>query len=68
MIITLQLQLHYITIMCVMTKKHMDLSIDVNDDLKENQQLQLQSQSQSHYNYNHINVHKHQPYVNGTLR
>ena len=42
----------------------MDLSIDNNDDLKENKQLQ----SQSHYNYNHINVHKHQPYINGTVR
>ena len=47
-----------------MTRNHMALSIDDNDDLKENQQLQLQSQSR----YNHINVHKHQPYVNGTVR
>ena len=31
-----------------MTRNHMALSIDDNDDLKENQQLQLESQSQSH--------------------
>ena len=28
-----------------MTRNHMALSIDDNDDLKENQELQLQSQS-----------------------
>ena len=40
----LQLQLHYNH--AQMTRNHMALSIDDNDDLKENQQLQLQS----HYN------------------
>ena len=34
-----QLQLHYNHVQ--MTRNHMDLSIDDNDDLKENQQLQL---------------------------
>ena len=35
-----------------MTRNHMALSIDDNDDLKENQQLQLQS----HYNHNTITI------------
>ena len=34
-----QLQLHYKHVQ--MTRNHMALSIDDNDDLKENQQLQL---------------------------
>ena len=37
----LQLQLHYNHVQ--MTWNHMSLSIDDNDDLKENQQLQLES-------------------------
>ena len=37
----IQLQLHYNHVQ--MTRNHMDLSIDDNDDLKENQHLQLES-------------------------
>ena len=58
----IQLQLHYNHVQ--MTRNHMALSIDDNDDLKENQQLQLQS----HYNNNQINMHKHPPYINGVVR
>ena len=39
MIITITLHYNHVQ----MTRNHMDLSIDDNDDLKENQQLQLQS-------------------------
>ena len=65
---SITITLHYNPVQ--MTRNHMALSIDNNDDLKEDQQLQLQSQFQlqSHYNHNHINVHKHQPYVNGIVR
>ena len=37
----LQLQLHYNHVQ--MARNHTDLSIDDNNDLKENQQLQLES-------------------------